>query len=123
LDEELYHFPNGISRSNFAVNSGDSQLCLDCIEISARYFDFDRGDIPALMPSETRLFFVVDSFLHRNLDVELGLGFILLELDCIFRLQNLKDLVLVLFARSLESEVAIHPSPFFALLLHLYLLF
>ena len=76
---------------------------LDGVEIPSRDLDLDGGDVPTLMPGEARLLLVIDPFLHGDLNVEFGLGLILLELHSVLRLQNLKDLVLVLLASALEG--------------------
>lgn len=54
------------------------------------------------MPSEARLLLIIDPLLHRDLNVEFGLGLVLLELHSVLRLQNLKDLILILLASTLK---------------------
>ena len=103
LYEKLDHFPNGVAGSDLAVDPWYAELRLDGVEIPSRDLDLDGGDVPTLMPCEARLLLVIDPFLHGDLNVEFGLGLILLELHSVLRLQNLKDLVLVLLASALEG--------------------
>ena len=115
LDEELDHFPDGISWSDLTVNSCDSQLCFDGIEVSSWNFNFDGWDVPAFMPSKSWVLFIVNPFLHCNLNVQFSIRFIFFQLHCVFWLQNLKDLILIFFACSLEGKVTVHPRPLLAL--------
>lgn len=102
LDEKLHHFPNRISWGDLTVDPRDAQLCLDRIEIPPRDLYLNGRNVPTLMPSEARLLLIIDPLLHRDLNVEFGLGLVLLELHSVLRLQNLKDLILILLASTLK---------------------
>lgn len=119
LYEKLHHFPDGISWGDLAVDPRDAELRLDGVEIPPRDLDLNGGDVPTLMPGEPRFLLIIDPLLHGDLNVEFGLRLILLQLHGVLRLQNLKDLILILLASTLKGQVTVHPSPFLILLLHL----
>ena len=54
LDEELYHLADGVSWCDFAVDTVDTQLRLDGIEVSTTDLYLNRGYVPALVPREAR---------------------------------------------------------------------
>lgn len=118
LKVELNNFPDGVAWCDLAVDSIDSKLILDSIEISLGDFDLQRRNVPAFMPNEASFLFVINFFLHRDFNIELCLGVILFQLNGVLWLENFEDLVLILFVGPLNGEVAIDPPPFFALWLH-----
>jgi len=118
LDVELHHSANRISRCNLTIDPWYAKLRFDSIEIPSGYFNFNGGYVPTLMPSKSWIIFMINSFLHGNLNVEFSLWLVFLKLNSVFWFQNLKHLVLILLAGPFEGEIAIHPSPLFAGLLH-----
>jgi hypothetical protein len=85
LDVKLNHFPDGVAGCDFAVDPGYAQLIFDGVEIPLGDFDFDGGDVPALVPDEASFLLVINFFIHWNLNVQFRLCLVFLQLDRVFR--------------------------------------
>ena len=118
LEVKLYYFSDGVSWSDFAVYSIDTQLIFDSIEIPPGNFNLYWGNVPTFMPYKSSFLLEINFFLHWNINIQFRFGFILFKLDSVLWLQNLEHLILILFIRSFNGQIAVHPTPLFSLCLH-----
>ena len=103
LEVKLHYFSDGVSWSDFAVDSIDTQLIFDSIEIPPGNFDLNGGNIPTFMPYKSSFLLEIHFFLHWNVNIQFRFSFVLFKLDGVLWFQNLKHLILVLFIRSFDG--------------------